>query len=191
VAFGPSQAQDDLTMGLFKRNPAKQLVKDGDVEGLLSLATSGDEVSRADALNSLPALNGAMSPEQRAAAHDIMTSAAADSSPDVRGQALFALWETEGGDAVDRVIQGLRDPDAGVRTMTAAMLGAGDPSVAADPLITLLQDDEAVVRQTAAESLASLGDPRAEAALNKAASDDPDAMVRAAAQTALDQLGSR
>jgi HEAT repeat protein len=178
-------------MGLFKRNPAKQLVKEGDVDGLLSLATSGDEVSRADALNSLPALTGAMSPEQRAAAHGIVMSAAADSSPDVRGQALFALWETEGGDAADRVIEGLRDPDPGVRTLVAAMLGAGDPSVVADPLITLLQDDEAVVRQTAAESLAALGDARAEAPLDKVASDDPDAMVRAAAQTARDQLGTR
>ena len=58
MAFGPSQAQDDLAaMRLFKRNPAKQLVKDGDVEGLMALANSDDEVTRADALNALPALS--------------------------------------------------------------------------------------------------------------------------------------
>jgi HEAT repeat protein len=177
-------------MGLFKRNQSKQLVKAGDVEGLMALATSDDEATRADALNALPALNGAMSPEQRATAHNLVMSALADANPDVRGQALFALWETEGGDAVDLMIEGLRDPDTGVRTLVAAMLGAGDPSVMADPLIWLLQDDEAVVRQTAAEALASLGDPRAEAPLNKVASDDPDEMVRTAARNALAQLGT-
>jgi HEAT repeat protein len=177
-------------MRLFKRNPAKQLVKDGDVEGLMALATSDDEATRADALNALPALNGAMSPEQRATAHNLVMSALADANPDVRGQALFALWETEGGDAVDLMIEGLRDPDTGVRTLVAAMLGAGDPSVVGEPLIWLLQDDEAVVRQTAAEALASLGDPRAEAPLNKVASHDPDEMVRTAARNALAQLGT-
>jgi hypothetical protein len=46
VAFGPSQAQDDLTaMRLFKRSQAKQLVKDGDVDGLMALATSDDEAT--------------------------------------------------------------------------------------------------------------------------------------------------
>ena len=191
MAFGSSQTQDDLTpVGLFKRNQAKQLVKDGDVEGLMSLATADDEATRAEALNALPLLNGAMSPEQRATVHDLATSAAADADPDVRGQALFALWETEGGDAIDHMVEGLRDPDAGMRTLVAAMLGAGDPSVVGDPLISLLRDDVPVVRQMAAESLASVGDPRAEAPLNKLASDDPDEMVRAAARRALAQLGT-
>jgi HEAT repeat protein len=175
-------------VGLFKRNPAKQLVKAGDVEGLLSLAASSDENQRADALNALPALDGAMTPEQRANSRGVMASALSDSSSDVRGQALFALWETEGGGAVERVIEGLGDPNAGVRCLAAAMLGGGDPSVATNPLIASLQDSEAVVRQSAADSLGALGDARAEAPLDKVASDDPDAEVRAAAQTALDQL---
>lgn len=177
-------------MGLFRRNKAKQLLKEGDVDGLLSLATSGDEVSRANALNALPVLNGAMSPEQRATVHDLVRSGLADANSDVRAQALFALWETEGGDAIDPMIEGLRDPDAGVRTMVAAMLGAGDPTVACDPLIATLSDEAPVVRQMAVESLAALGDPRAEAPLNKLASDDPDDMVRAAARKALAQLGA-
>ncbi|MGH2701151.1 MAG: HEAT repeat domain-containing protein [Actinomycetota bacterium] len=177
-------------MGLFKRNPAKQLVKAGDVEGLLSLADSSDESERADALNALPALEGAMTPEQRASSRGVMTSALSDSSPDVRGQALFALWETEGGGAVERVIGGLGDPDVGVRCLAAAMLGGGDPSVATDPLIASLQDGEPVVRQSAADSLGALGDRRAEAPLDKVASDDPEAEVRAAARSALDQLGA-
>ena len=187
MALGPSQTQDDLTMGLFKRNPAKQLVKDGDVEGLLSLATSSDESQRADALNALPALDGAMSPEQRNDAKGILSSSLTDPSPDVRGQALFALWETQGGEAVERVAAGLTDPDAGVRCLAAAMLGAGDPSLVAEPLIAALQDTEPVVRLSAADSL-GLGDSSAEASLDKVASDDPDAEVRAAAQSALDQL---
>jgi HEAT repeat protein len=188
VALGPSQAQDDLTMGFFKRNPAKQLVKDGDVEGLLSLATSSDENERADALNALPALDGAMTPEQRANSRGVMTSALSDSSPDVRGQALFALWETEGGAAAGHVIAGLADPDAGVRCLAAAMLGAGDPSVATEPLIASLQDTQPVVRQSAADSLGALGDSSAEVSLDKVASDDPEAEVRVAARTALDRL---
>ncbi|MGH2828558.1 MAG: HEAT repeat domain-containing protein [Actinomycetota bacterium] len=175
-------------MGLFKRNPAKQLVKDGDVDGLLSLAASGEEVQRADAINALPALDGAMSPEQRISANGILSSALSDPIPDVRGQALFALWEIQGGEAVARVAAGLTDPDAGVRCLAAAMLGAGDPSVVAEPLIVALQDAEPVVRQSAADSLGALGDSGAEPFLDKVASDDPDAEVRAAAQTALDQL---
>lgn len=177
-------------MGLFRRNKAKQLVKDGDAEGLLTQASSDDEAARADAFNSLPALTGAMSPEQRTRAHDLLESAATDQSPDVRAQALFALWEIEGGDAAARVIEGLSDPDAGVRTLAAAMLGGGDPSVVSEPLISLLEDDEAVVRQTAAESLGALGDPRAEAPLTGTAEGDADAGVRTAAADALRQLRS-
>ena len=177
-------------MRLFKRNPAKQLVKNGDVEGLLALATSDDEATKAAALNALPILIEAMSPEQRATVHDLVRSGLAEANCDVRAQALFALWETEGGDAIDPMIEGLRDPDAGVRTMVAAMLGAGDPTVACDPLIATLSDEAPVVRQMAVESLATLGDPRAEAPLNKLASDDPDGMVRKAARNALTQLGT-
>jgi len=189
VAFGSSQTQDDLTaMGLFKRNPAKQLVKDGDVDGLLALATSNDESTRADALNAMPILIEAMSPQQLATARDAVRCGLADANCDVRAQALFALWEMEGGDAIDHMIEGLRDPDAGVRLLVAAMLGAGDPTVVSDPLISSLRDAKGVVRQAAVESLAALGESRAEPYLSKLASDDPDEMVRGAARKALAQM---
>ena len=61
-------------------------------------------------------------------------------------------------------------------------------SAAVPALVDALSDDNAAVRLAAAQSLGSLEDPRAIAALGKALREDPDARVRQAAAEALGSI---
>lgn len=80
---------------------------------------------------------------------------------------------------VEALIDALADQDVVVRTQTASALrAAGDPR-AVEPLIKVLgQDPEPDVRTAAAQALATLGGPAAEAALAQAEANEKDEFVK-------------
>jgi HEAT repeat protein len=72
-----------------------------------------------------------------------------------------AALGTIGGEAVEALIDLLRDRDASVRANTAWALGIPNDPRALEPLINALKDSDPNVRHNSAESLGGLGDPRA------------------------------
>lgn len=102
-------------------------------------------------------------------------------APKERAAAMFKLVDLEVPDSVELALDGLEDPDGFVRATAATLLGE---LAAADQIPALrehlLRDSDPVVRQRAAESLATIGGEQAIGALVQAL-EDPLGRVRLAA----------
>lgn len=115
-------------------------------------------------------------------------------SADVAEAERAARWLGQHGGkaALGPLRDALTHADARVRA--AALLAFGDlgnPAVVPDLCERLSQDSNAMARQAAAQSLARVGDKRAEAALEAAAKSDAKGKVRKAAHDALAQIRAR
>ncbi len=118
-------------------------------------------------------------------------NATRDPAPIVRAAALGALRAIQGPQAIDRLLEALRqDPDREVRWQAATELEAlGDPKVVPG-LIEALKDKDSLVRAGAAEALKGIPDPQAVQPLIRALK-DRDTAVRRAATEGLGRIGDR
>jgi hypothetical protein len=92
-------------------------------------------------------------------------------APTLRGAAASLLAQRFPGSASNALVPLLRDKNAVVRARAAEGLGYANARDAAEPLASLLDDPAVRVRQTAALVLASFGDARGVAALERLAAD--------------------
>lgn len=181
-------------MPLFKKRKSKgkvdQLVKMGDVAGLIALITGPNPtLERADAVHELPRFSEEVEAHHKDAAHTALTSAVQDPEAEVRCSALFAVGEFRLEDSVERLIAGADDSEWIVRLFAVTILGRfpGERTVA--KLGTVLSHDaEGMVREAAASSLGELADSAALEPLRRAAAEDPDREVRKAAKGAVKRL---
>ena len=181
-------------MPLFKKNKSKgkvdQLVKAGDVAGLIALITGPNPaLERADAVHELPRFSDEVETRHRDAAHAALTSAVQDPEAEVRCSALFAVGEFGWDDAVDRLVAGTEDSEWMVRVFAVTLLGRFPGERTVTKLGAVLSHDaEGMVREAAASSLGELGDPTALEPLRSVAAEDPDREVRKAAKGAAKRL---
>ncbi|GBC77852.1 Phycocyanobilin lyase subunit alpha [bacterium HR08] len=108
--------------------------------------------------------------------------------PEIRQQIARALGEIGSAEAVEPLIQALRDEDWWVRTAAAKALGQIGDARAVEPLIQALRDKGKWVRTAAAKALGQIGDARAVEPLIQALR-DWDESVRTAAAEALVKIG--
>ena len=93
--------------------------------------------------------------------------------PHVRGFSLFMLGELKDKELIDLFEQRLRDQDKRVRAQAAAALASvGKPAL--PRLISLLHDQDWIVRYRAAEALGIMKDPESLPFLIEALSDEKD-----------------
>ena len=86
--------------------------------------------------------------------------ASGDEDPHIRQMAALFLGDVGDERSVSRLINLFRDPDKGVRARALkGIVHAG--SMAVDPLIAALEDEDWIVRYRAAEGLGLIGDRRA------------------------------
>jgi HEAT repeat protein len=113
---------------------------------------------------------------------------------DRRWWGIRALAQVGGEDLIPLVADHLQDPSPEIRTVAAMALGEihRRESAAVNPhlpqLALLLQDDDALVRQSAADALAQCGDDAVDLLATALESDHEGLRVRAAA--ALHRIGS-
>lgn len=107
---------------------------------------------------------------------------------DLRADAAFALGQLGSKEALEPLIEALRDEDTVIRTEAAGALGGVRDSRAVEPLIRALYDPQWEVRSNAALSLGALADARALPHLLTAL-EDPNDEVRFWAARALGDLG--
>ena len=106
--------------------------------------------------------------------------------PHIRGFSLFMLGELKDEKLIDLFEERLRDPDKRVRKQAAAAIAAvGEPAL--PRLISLLHDDDWVVRYRAAEALCIMKNPGSIPSLVEALSDEKD-HVRYMAAKAIREL---
>lgn len=177
-------------MALFKKSKVDQLVKAGDVAGLIALITDPDPAKeRADAAHELPRFSKEVEAQHKDAAHAALTRAAQDPEAEVRSSALFAFNELRWDDAVEHLMAGAEDSEWVVRMFAITMLARFPDERVGHLLRTALADDpEGMVREAAAGSLGDRGADGAREPLRRAANEDPDREVRRAAQAALRSL---
>jgi len=108
--------------------------------------------------------------------------------PEIRQQIARALGEIGSAEAVEPLIQALRDEDESVRAAAANALGRIGDARAVEPLIQALRDSNWRVRAAAAEELGRIRDVRAVKPLIQALRDS-NWRVRAAAAEALGRIG--
>jgi HEAT repeat protein len=175
---------------LFKKSRVSQLVKAGDVAGLIAVITGSNPArERADAVHELPRFSEEVDARHRDEARAALTSAAQDPDAEVRSSALFAVGEFGWDDSVDRLVAGSDDSEWMVRVFAVTMLGRfPDERTTARLGAVLSNDVEGMVREAAASSLGELGDPTALGPLRRAAAEDPDREVRKAAEGAVKRL---
>jgi outer membrane protein assembly factor BamB/HEAT repeat protein len=116
-----------------------------------------------------------------------------NADPELRWNAINTLGRIHAIDALDPLIAALQDPADLVREHAAEALGDFGPAAATavEPLIATLKDPYFKARRDAARSLGQIG-PAAKSAipaLQSLAKDDPEAIVRKAAETAVKKLG--
>lgn len=151
-----------------------------------------DETSPALELKLVEALGNSKSPLALSAIGERVSS---DSAP-LRAQAVVALRALEGEEVDGLIAEASLDSDPTVRLEATITLGKRDPSVSREPLLNLLQDDDAQVRGQASSVLGAWlqadnvewaeGEREAlVAALTKVAQEDTAKAVRARAESAL------
>ncbi|MFA4843162.1 MAG: HEAT repeat domain-containing protein, partial [Candidatus Omnitrophota bacterium] len=112
----------------------------------------------------------------------------ADEARVVRQAVVVALGQIKSPQAVDALIQALKDESPYVREEAARALGEIGDKRATKPLIKVLQDEDPDVREAACEALGKIGDSRAIEPL-AAALEDEFPTVHQAARRALNMLG--
>ena len=177
-------------MALFKKDKVRQLVKAGDVAGLLEVITGAAPAKeRADALHELPRFADEIEARYKDAVHAALTGATQDPNPEVRSSALFAWAELRWDDAVEHLMAAADDSEWIVRVFAVTMLGRfPEERVVLRLGVVLADDSEGMVREAAASSLGELGDQGAVEPLRRAASGDRDREVRRSAEGALKRL---
>jgi HEAT repeat protein len=112
--------------------------------------------------------------------------------PETQIDALIELINMEAREAVPSIIPLLASPNVSVRADSVRALGylapIGDNSVGS-ALLSMLQDNEALVRSEAAEALGSLRHRPAIDLLKTLLKNDPEWLVRASAAEALGNIG--
>jgi len=121
---------------------------------------------------------------------DIVTLADIDAPPHKRGAAAKRLGTRGLPEALNPLINALKDEAPGVRGSAATALAALGDRRAVEPLIAALKDEADKVRGSAATALAALGDRGAVGPLVLLLK-DVDTKVRGSAATALAALGDR
>lgn len=129
-------------------------------------------------------------------AQDAVDMALNEYDPDqrFRGVTLLAGGPAGGTEtALELYRELVDDPDAGVRQAAARALGLHGDRSDARALVSLLDDDERLVRLASAQALQRIHDPVAIGPLMNAATErsEPDPVVRAAAARALGQYRQR
>jgi len=105
--------------------------------------------------------------------------------PEIRQQIARALGEIGSAEAVEPLIQALRDEDESVRAAAAKALGRIGDARAVEPLIQALRDSNWRVRAAAAEALGRIGDVRAVEPLVQALGDENESVRMAAVKAAV------
>ncbi|MGD8487660.1 MAG: HEAT repeat domain-containing protein [Anaerolineae bacterium] len=105
----------------------------------------------------------------------------------VAGEALGRIGDQA---AIDALLNALADPEPSARwhVAMAALEGIGEPAV--DPLLAMLDSEDAYARRNAAQALGWVGSPAATGALVRSLEKDGDAAVRAQAAWALGEIQS-
>jgi HEAT repeat protein len=126
----------------------------------------------------------------RPALGPLMTALAAP-SPQARAHAAYGIAEMESkegqAEALGRLMQAVKDDDAGVREAVVKALGEIENPEAVPALLAALRDKESAVRAAAAWALGEIEDPRAVEPLMRTLW-DPEADVRSQAAWALGEL---
>jgi len=126
------------------------------------------------------------------AATDALLAALADAEMSPRRHAALGALETMGEPAVGPLTEMLTaSRDGYARQNSAQALGWIGSAQATEALVDALQDGNEAVRGQAAWALGEIGDPAAQAALERAAEGDGSVLVRAEAKQALSQLGEK
>jgi HEAT repeat protein len=126
----------------------------------------------------------------RPAVTPYLTTALADSDPQVRSASLLALRTVPGFHDGSVAAPLISDGDAGVRSDAVVTVGMFKYTGGASALVAALSDPSPVVRKKAAWALGEIGAPSstAGAALQNAAANDPSPLVRSLAKAALTKL---
>ena len=118
-----------------------------EIDALVELAAADDPAQRVQALSALGDRGAADDDTVRST----LEAAFADRDASVRGQALQALTIHGGGEAMEHLRQGLRDPDPGVRIVAIDRVEPRDEGIAL--LQEALADADETVRSLAASRL--------------------------------------
>jgi HEAT repeat protein len=121
----------------FRRSPAEQMKKAGDVPGLVALLQSGSKNDRADASNAL-----AGHPE----AEEALIVALNDPEGVVQSQAIFALGELRSERAFNDIAAFLHDRDSMLRVFAINALTWIDYERAVELVRPLADDEDELVR---------------------------------------------
>jgi len=126
----------------------------------------------------------------RPAGTQYLTTALADSDPQVRSASLLALRSVRGFHDGSVAAPLISDGDAGVRSDAVVTVGMFKYTGGASALVAALSDSSQVVRKKAAWALGEIGAPSsvAGAPLQNAAANDPSPLVRSLAKAALTKL---
>ena len=126
----------------------------------------------------------------RPAATQYLTTALADSDPQVRSASLLALRTIPGFRDGSVATPLISDGDAGVRSDAVVTVGMFKYTGGASALVAALSDPSQTVRKKAAWALGEIGASSsvAGAALQNAAANDPSPLVRSLAKAALTKL---
>lgn len=111
-----------------------------------------------------------------------LVEALADPAPEIQAAALRALGELGIADAAEPVAARLLDRDRDLRRTAAFALRRMAPPAALARLREALQDPDREIRLAAARTLRRIGGEEAREALRRAAEEDPDPLVREAAE---------
>ena len=148
---GPAWADDP-------QRPADPLVG-----GLIKQWKEGDRPTRIKALRRL----GRIGHRSRSAV-PVLISGLTDSVPEIRAATAEVLGQSGVGEANPALIAALRDPELTVRTAAAAALARTRPDTqaASSALATAVRADPAGMRDSAVETLATIGEPSVPLAIN-------------------------
>ncbi len=133
------------------------------VGGLIKQWKEGDRPTRIKALRRL----GRIGHRSRSAV-PVLISGLTDSVPEIRAATAEVLGQSGVGEANPALIAALRDPELTVRTAAAAALARTRPDTqaASSALATAVRADPAGMRDSAVETMATIGEPSVPLAIN-------------------------
>lgn len=131
-------------------------LKEPGLEALRTIVAHGNRWTAWCALHALDVRDESAQP--------ILQAAARDPRPEIRGQALSALWQWWDDTLTEQCLSDLHDADPNLRRAAAKALewhAKALPVAATEPLIAALEDEDLWVRYHAARALRVVGDERA------------------------------